>query len=73
MADILRYIPHFGFFDFFIEDIFFIFAQIYLDGYLAITFSAHMGHFLSILPYPACLFFGRNALFSEREKDAVLY
>ena len=73
MADILGYIPHFGFFDFFIEDIFFIFAQIHLDGYLAITFFAHIGHFLSKLPYPACLIFGRNALFSEREKDAVLH
>ena len=70
MADILRYIPHFGFFDFLIEDIFFIFAQIHLDGYLAITFSAHIGHFLSKLPYPAGIFFGRSESFSQRKEGA---
>jgi len=69
VADILRYIPHFGFFDFLIEDIFFIFAQIHLDGYLAITFSAHIGHFLSKLPYPALMLFGRTAPVPKRKAD----
>ena len=69
VPDILGFVPHAGCLNFVIKYILLIVTEEYFQLIGAVTLAAHKYHFLSKLPFPACMLFRQNRSISEERID----